>query len=173
MFCCFKKDKVPPVRKDIVRTFFNKYFVPFALRKSTKILVVTITGLLIVVGSFSCVKLLRGLNQNVTLVVGSDIYDYFETLYIYGMAGPPAYVVFNNVNYTSQANLDEMELINAELSALNNTIQSPIYSWVSPFQNYITAGVWKDDCKSEEVMGLSFDEQMRKFVTIEIDSDCC
>ena len=105
--------------------------------------------------------------------MGSDIYDYFETLYIYGMAGPPAYVVFNNVNYTSQANLDEMELINAELSALNNTIQSPIYSWVSPFQNYITAGVWKDDCKSEEVMGLSFDEQMRKFVTIEIDSDCC
>ena len=62
ILCCLKKEEVPKVRKDIVRTFFNKYFVPFALRKTTKILVVAITGLLIVVGSMSCVKLLRGLN---------------------------------------------------------------------------------------------------------------
>ena len=108
-----------------------------------------------------------------TLTYGSDIYDYFETLYTYGMAGPPAYVIFNNVNYTNPDNLKEMELINAELSALNNTIQSPIYSWVSPFQNYINVGVWKDACNSEAVQGLSFDEQMRQFIKIEIDSDCC
>jgi len=48
----------------------------------------------------SCYKLELGLNQNVSLVAGSDIYDYFETLYTYGDAGPPAYLVFNNVNYT-------------------------------------------------------------------------
>jgi len=45
-------------------------------------------------------RLLRGLNANVSLVANSEIYDYFETLYKYGEAGPPAYVIFNNVNYT-------------------------------------------------------------------------
>lgn len=53
---------------------------------------------------------------------GSDIFDYFETLFTYGNAGPPGYVIFNNVNYTNEDNLKQMELINAELSALNNTI---------------------------------------------------
>jgi len=55
-------------------------------------------------------------------VSGSDIFDYFETLFTYGNAGPPGYVIFNNVNYTNEDNLKQMELINAELSALNNTI---------------------------------------------------
>lgn len=74
------------------------------------------------IGIFSTQKLLRGLNQNVSLVSGSDIFDYFETLFTYGNAGPPGYVIFNNVNYTNEENLKQMELINAELSALNNTI---------------------------------------------------
>jgi Niemann-Pick C1 protein len=76
----------------------------------------------VTIGIFSTQKLLRGLNQNVSLVSGSDIFDYFETLFTYGNAGPPGYVIFNNVNYTNEENLKQMELINAELSALNNTI---------------------------------------------------
>lgn len=93
------------MRRDIVRTFFNEKFVPFVFRRTTKILTLSITFLLIVIGVLSSFKMLRGLNQNVSLVSGSDIYDYFETLYTYGAAGPPAYVVFNNVNYTNQDNL--------------------------------------------------------------------
>jgi len=54
---------------------------------------------LIIISCFSTVKITRGLNQNVTLVSGSDIYDYFDTLQLYGDAGPPGYVVFNNVDY--------------------------------------------------------------------------
>jgi Niemann-Pick C1 protein len=77
---------------------------------------------MVTIGIFSTQKLLRGLNQNVSLVSGSDIFDYFETLFTYGNAGPPGYVIFNNVNYTNEENLKQMELINAELSALNNTI---------------------------------------------------
>jgi hypothetical protein len=60
-----------------------------------------ITCCLIVIGSMSCGKLLRGLNQNVSFVSGSALFDYFETLFKYGDAGPPAYVIFNNVNYTN------------------------------------------------------------------------
>ena len=100
VLCCFKSEKVDPPRDDIVRKYFNKHFLPFVFRKSTKVLTILITTLMIVIGSFSCVKLLRGLNQNVSLVANSDVYDYFEALYDYGYAGPPGYVIFNNVDYS-------------------------------------------------------------------------
>jgi len=122
-----------------------------------------ITVCLITIGGFSCNKLLRGLNQNVSLVSGSDIYDYFETLYKYGMAGPPGYVIFNNVNYSDPNNLEQMQIIDSELSALNDTIISPIYSWVGPFNNFISDGVWADDCNSHTAMVLPFDQQMKMF----------
>lgn len=77
---------------------------------------------MIVIGGFSCVKLLRGLNQNVSLVAHSDIFDYFEALYEYGFAGPPGYVIFNNVDYSNPDNLLAMQAIDAQLAALNNTI---------------------------------------------------
>ena len=60
---------------------------------------------MLIIGSFSCTKLLRGLNQNVSLVSRSDLFDYFDTLYEYGNAGPPAYVIFNHVNYSDPENL--------------------------------------------------------------------
>lgn len=76
--------------------------------------------LLVVTGVFSTFKLLRGLNQNVSLVSGSDIYDYFETLFEYGDAGPPGYVIFNNVDYSNttldsfnKTNLDHIKDMNA------------------------------------------------------------
>lgn len=101
ILCCLKKEgAVQPPRDDIVRKYFNKHFVPFVFKKATKALTLIITVLLIVIGSMSCSKILRGLNQNVSFVSDSALYDYFETLYYYGDAGPPAYVIFNNVNYT-------------------------------------------------------------------------
>jgi Niemann-Pick C1 protein len=105
-----------------VRKHFNNHFVPFVFKKSTRALTLIITLLLVVIGACSCTKLLRGLNQNISLVSGSDIFDYFETLYAYGNAGPPGYVVFNHVNYTNSDNIDQMELIDSSLAALNNTI---------------------------------------------------
>jgi hypothetical protein len=67
-----------------------------------------------------------------------------------------------------------MQLINAELAALNDTIQSPIYSWVSPFKNFVKRdGVWSDDCNSTLASVLPFDDQMRLFVQIKVESQCC
>jgi len=63
-----------------------------------------------------------------------------------------------------------MQTIDSELSALNDTIISPIYSWVGPFTNFISDGVWGDACGSKDVMALPFDEQMKKFVEIKIES---
>lgn len=70
----------------------------------------------------------------------SDTYDYFETLYLYGEAGPPAYIVFKDVDYTNSANLDRMNEIASELATLSDTVLAPIYSWVGAYQNYINPG---------------------------------
>ena len=51
-----------------------------------------------------------------------------------------------------------MELIDAELAALNNTILSPIYSWVTPFKNFLSDGEQKEECGTEAAWKLSFDD---------------
>lgn len=62
VLCCLKdKDSKPP-RDDIVRKYYNAYYVPFVFKKSTKILTLSITLCLFVIGCFSTKKLLRGLN---------------------------------------------------------------------------------------------------------------
>lgn len=63
----------------------------------------------------------------------SDTYDYFETLFIYGEAGPPAYIVFKDVNYTDTENLSTMNNIASSLATLNDTVLAPVYSWVGVF----------------------------------------
>jgi len=93
----------------------------------------SITVCLIIIGGMSCDKLLLGLNQNVSLVENSDTYDYFETLFLYGEAGPPAYIVFKNVDYTNSTNLENMNGIAAQLATLDDTVLAPIYSWVGAY----------------------------------------
>jgi len=114
------------------------------------ILVGLITLCLVIIGCMSCTQILLGLNQNVSLVEGSDTYDYFETLYTYGDAGPPAYLIFKNVNYTNPENLVQMNLIAAELATLTDVVLAPVYSWTSAYQNFITeGGVWATACGSK------------------------
>ena len=68
-----------------------------------------------------------------SLVENSDTYDYFETLYLYGEAGPPAYLVFKDVDYSNEDNLVQMNLIAAQMASLNDTVLAPVYSWVGVF----------------------------------------
>lgn len=61
-----------------------------------------------------------------------------------------------------------------ELSQLNNTVIAPIYSWVSPFTNFIsTAGTWTEVCHSDKAAVLDFNGQMQMFVNVKIESECC
>lgn len=172
--CCRKYDEVKPPRAEIVRGCFQKYFVPLLYKPIMMVVILVIAGLMCVIGVFSCFELQLGLNQNVSLVEGSDTYDYFETLYIYGEAGPPAYLVFKNVNYSEPANLDSLTNIAAELATLDDTVLPPVYTWVTPFKNFINAGgEWREECDSVKASLLDFDSAMAQFVKIEIESECC
>ena len=78
-----------------------------------------------------------GLDDRMTLVEHSDSYDYYTTNQKYVQSGQPSYIVFKNVDYNNDTNLDTMELISAEFAALNNTVIPPVYSWVGIFKNFI------------------------------------
>lgn len=82
--CCVKRENPPARREEYVRPFFQKYYVPALFNKFVKIMVLVMNVLLVTIGVLSCYKILLGLNQNVSLVEGSDTFDYFETLYDYG-----------------------------------------------------------------------------------------
>ena len=113
------------------------------------------------------------MTQNVSLIDGSDTFEFFNTFEAVGEVGPQAYIVFKDVDYNRQSNLDTMSDISDKLSQLNETVIKPIYSWVKTFQQYRSTGEWAETCGSEEAMNLGFDDAMRKFVEINIESDCC
>ena len=42
------------------------------------------------------------------------------------------------------------------------------------FQNYINpGGTWNVECGSESVALLNFDDQMKEFVKVKVESPCC
>ena len=174
IFCCHKVKDPKPRREEFFRPLYQKHCVPLIFTTLSKIAIVGISVCLVIIGGMSCDKLILGLNQNVSLVENSDTYDYFETLYLYGEAGPPAYVVFKDVDYTNDDNLRQMNLIASELATLNDTVLAPVYSWAGVFQNYIHSGnVWDNACGSTQASTLGFDQQMAQFVQIKIESPCC
>lgn len=107
------------------------------------------------------------------MISGSDTFNFFNTFEKYGEVGPPAYLVFKNVNYTDEENINTLADISDGLSQLNDTVIKPVYSWVKSFQQFRTDGEWADTCGSKEAMGLGFDDAMGKFVKLKIDSECC
>lgn len=160
IICCLKKyDEERPLRKEFIRSNFQDHFVPILFSSPMKIAVLTITAFLVIIGTMAQFKLVLGLNQNVSLVEGSDTYDYFESLYTYGDAGPPCYLVFKDVNYTYPGNIEQMNLISAQLSTLEAVILPPIYSWTTSYTNFINPGAtWSDTCGSKQASILPFED---------------
>lgn len=81
---CIKVEQTRVPRKEWVRSLFEKFFVPFIFNLWTQIVVFGIAICLIVIGIQSCAKMKLGLNQSVSLIEGSDLFDYFDTLFDYG-----------------------------------------------------------------------------------------
>ena len=88
---------------------------------------------LFVLSVCACIKLKSALNQNVGFVENSDPYRFFNVQFDFGNAGPPAYLVFKDVDYTDPENFKIMLDLQVELSELSDTVIAPVYSWVSPF----------------------------------------
>lgn len=172
IFPCIKRKERTKPRKAVVRSLFQNYFVPFLFNKRVELFVYFMTCVFFALGLTACFLLDLGLTQNVGLIDKSDTFEFFNTFEKYGEVGPPAYLVFKNVNYTDEDNINTLADISDGLSQLNDTVIKPVYSWVKTFQQFRTDGEWADDCGSAEAMNLGFDDAMQKFVNLKIESDC-
>ena len=86
---------------------FHKYSIITVLSTSAMLFVISLCG---------CAKISLGLNQNVSVIQDSNLFNYFTHLDDYGEVGPPAYIVFKNVDYENEENLTNMEELSDQIS---------------------------------------------------------
>jgi len=140
-----------------VKTLFEKFYVPFLFYPVTMLIVLGIAACLTIIGVMSFSKIKLGLTQNVSLVENFDTFKFFNTFNEYGEAGPPAYLVFKNIDYTIESNLEVMAEMQVQLAQLKDTVIAPVYSWVTPFKNFINpTGAWNVPCGSSKAAVLDF-----------------
>eukprot|EP00826_Nyctotherus_ovalis_P043644 TRINITY_DN4619_c0_g1_i4.p1 TRINITY_DN4619_c0_g1~~TRINITY_DN4619_c0_g1_i4.p1 ORF type:complete len:560 (+),score=182.12 TRINITY_DN4619_c0_g1_i4:107-1786(+) len=172
--CCIKANEYKPPRKELMRRFFEKFLTPFVLNKGVHICTAVLVVLLIVFGILASMFLSLGLAQKASVSTDSDIHKYFLTQEKLVDAGPPAYLVFRDLNYTdphTKGNITELLDI---LSAQSDSIQKPISSWFKGFKMFtMESGDWVEVCGTKGINAFPFNEQLRKFVKIGIRSECC
>lgn len=126
---------------------------------------------LIVMSILACIFLPLGLDQRVSVIEGSKIYEYFNSQAEFIDVGPPAYLVFDNIDYNNKENLELMDQINNNIARLS-TVVPPVFSWYKDFSTFIETLCDESD-KYSYVLTLPFDVQVREFLKISTDDKCC
>jgi Niemann-Pick C1 protein len=173
-FCFSDPDQELKGERDLVKGFMDKHYVPLLNRLWFQILAFALFLGLFSLSVLGCLKLKVGLNEQVSFSEGSDIFNYLNYEAKYIAAGPPAYLVLKNLDYKNPNDLKLATDLGNSLSQLNDTVQPPVYSWVSTFLLFIsTEQDWSIACNTKDIMSYTFGEQLKRFLAVQIDSDCC
>jgi len=171
---CMKSDSYVEPRKELIKRFFENYFTPLILKKYCHFAAGILVVFLISWGIAASVNLSLGIDQKASVTTDSNIYKYFNSQENLVDAGPPAYLVFRDINYTDPNTTQNIFDLLDVLSAQSDTIQKPIFSWLKSFKMFtMESGDWAKMCGTQGISALPFSEQMRKFVDIKIESECC
>ncbi|KAG1691266.1 hypothetical protein DVH05_027129 [Phytophthora capsici] len=121
----------------IIQRFVEKSYIPFLLRRSTKVLVLVTALAMVTLSAFGSSELPLGLEQELAVPTDFYLHEFFKKQTALGEAGPPAYVVLdNNVDYTDAQLQQDVNLLLDELSGLRQYIQLPVYSWLHTFNQW-------------------------------------
>ena len=127
-----------------------------------------------IAGIFGCMNITLGISPMASVTTDSTIYNYLSDQEKYVDAGPPAYIVFRDINYTDPNNIKEIDILLDRLSALKKRVEKPIYSWIKGYEMFLMEDTdWAKPCDSIGINALPFDDQMRRFVNLKVESDCC
>jgi len=171
---CVRADEYRPPRKELMRRFFEKYLTPFVLKKWVHIVTAGLVLFLVVFGALASALLSLGIAQKASVSTDSDIHKYFLTQEVLVDAGPPAYLVFRDLNYTDLYTRDNITELLDILSAQSESIQKPISSWFKGFKMFtMETGDWTKVCGTRGINAFPFNEQLKKFVEVKINSECC
>lgn len=145
VLCCIRmKPSATPPNKfwafvsqgEYVRTFLKRYYAPFIMQGPVRILVFIAWAGMLIASVYSFSQLTLGLEPQLALPTGSYLLPYFDQQATLGDAGPPVYVVLQNVNYTDYSNATIG--INRILEAVSASglVVRPITNWYAQFLNY-------------------------------------
>ena len=156
LLCCFKTEgEIKEDRKLWRRLFSGPYY--RVLRKDGCIWsVVAFSVLLFGLAIAGCMMIPVGLNEQVSMEVNSNLFDYFTYEKKYIEIGPPAYIVLNNFDYENENQINQILSLSNEISKLEY-IQPPVYSWFASFNNFRKSdAMWSDTCGSENIDTLTY-----------------
>ncbi|KAM3130411.1 hypothetical protein pb186bvf_017510 [Paramecium bursaria] len=174
MIC--KQDLNYEIKEDrkLVQNFFKKTYTPF-LQKPGCVAITVLVFLLLLIPSFIGITSLEvGLEEQVSLIEGSYLYNYFTYEKKYIEIGPVAYVVLDGFNYQNDDDLKFIDGISNAISNLKETVQPPLYNWVSAFKLFIQPGSeWQLSCKTGDIQLDDFPKQLKRFLATKINSPCC
>ena len=174
---CIKFDKEirDPASKKCFSEFLSNQYIDFILKKPVKIFVLVLYCILFVLSIIGCMNFSLGLDQNTTVTQNSSLYKYFHTQAEYVDVGPPAYLVFYNIDYLNQDNIKLFESLSDNIAILSS-VEAPIFSWLKDFNKYMNKrGQWQPECNPNinYLEKLPLEIQVKEFLKIKIDSKCC
>jgi Niemann-Pick C1 protein len=175
---CIKAAEVtPPEKESWLTKFLSGSYFDFISLFPMKVIIILIYIGLIVCSIFGLKYIPLGLNQMVSVIQGNNLYNYFDLQYKYGEVGPPAYLVLYNIDYNNQTNLQIIDDLSDQLSQLTS-VKPPVYSWYKDFKKFMDRNyldTYEKVCNPEldYIKTLPMDMQIKKFLEVKIDSDCC
>lgn len=177
IFPCFKIGKNQDVKSARGKSNFQKFlsttYYDFLMKVPVKIVIVILYLALFGCSVYSLTQFELGLNQSTTVGQDSDLYRYFQSQEKYVDVGPPAYLVFYNVDYDNTTNLEILDNLLDHISFLN-TIKPPVYSWYKDFKKFMDQSfAAKCNPNIGFLSTLPLEIQVREFLKIQIDNPCC
>ncbi|EGZ29432.1 patched family protein [Phytophthora sojae] len=120
-----------------LQRFVEKTYIPFLLRRSTKVLVLVTALSVVTLSAFGSSELPLGLEQELAVPTDFYLHEYFKKQTALGEAGPPAYVVLDSdVDYTDARLQQDVNVLLDQLSGLRQYIQLPVCSWLHTFNQW-------------------------------------
>jgi Niemann-Pick C1 protein len=177
IFPCLTINKNVEVKSHRGKSKFQKFlstsYYDFLMKIPVKITIVVIYLALFVCSIVALFQLQLGLNQSTTVGQNSDLYNYFQAQEKYVDVGPPAYLVFYNVDYNNSTNLEIIENLLDHISFLD-TINPPVYSWYKDFKKFMDQS-FAEKCNPNilYLSTLPLEIQVREFLKIKIENPCC
>ncbi|GLD99513.1 hypothetical protein PINS_up008239 [Pythium insidiosum] len=126
-----------PARASVIKTFIEKTYTPWLLRRPTKLVVLFASVLLVALSVAGAPHLPLGLEQELAVPTDFYLHEYFRVQTERGNAGPPAYLVLGDgIEYTKASTQQQVNALLDDLSSIRQYIQLPIFSWLHTFNQW-------------------------------------
>ena len=171
-------------RGKFVKSFMRRVWAPVLMNPFVKAVVLLAWCGVLAASVLAAGHFKLGLEQDLALPDGSYLTTYFDQQSTLGDAGPPAYIVLQNVNYSHPDALDAIDTVVRGVTAQSDVIEAPVYNWFQAFHSWDAPNTAQAvahcidqntcDCKMPLAHNYSLPQRVRRFLyDIPLNSSCC